>query len=424
MPPPAAESAAKPLFRQSALAERAAPDRLEELLPIAPPRALLSLAGFAIVLATLLVWSFRATVPTRAEGQAVVLRTGGVQGVAAPSAGIIVTLDAKPGDHVKANQVIARIAQPLLAERLRGAQSALDAARMEKDRAVSVRRQAAGLETASVERQKDSTTREIADLEGRAKLAAQQVPVEEELFAKGLVTRQQVITVRQKHADLLSSINRLKAQLARFDAQRFAIEAAPGQVAADNDARVREAERLLADLRQQLTMAEAVTAPYGGQVVEVKSYPGASISIGAPLLSLQPEAEELEVIAYVPSQHAKEIRPGLEVEISPTNVKREEFGFLKGNVRFVADYPATPAALMRNFENESLVKSLTSDGTITEVRVTLLRDVATPSGFRWSSAKGPAIRITPGTLAGIRIVTRQQTPISLVLPFLKAKAGW
>jgi HlyD family secretion protein len=112
------------------------------------------------------------------------------------------------------------------------------------------------------------------------------------------------------------------------------------------------------------------------------------------------------------------------VEISPTNVKREEFGFLKGNVRFVADYPATPAALMRNCENESLVKSLTSDGTITEVRVTLLRDVATPSGFRWSSAKGPAIRITPGTLAGIRIVTRQQTPISLVLPFLKAKAGW
>lgn len=189
MPPPAAEPAAKPLFRQSALAERAAPDRLEELLPIAPPRALLSLAGFAIVLATLLVWSFRATVPTRAEGQAVVLRTGGVQGVAAPSAGIIVTMDAKPGDHVKANQVIARIAQPLLAERLRGAQAALDAARMEKDRAVAVRRQAAGLERASVERQKDSTTREIADLEGRAKLAAQQIPVEEELFAKGLVTR-------------------------------------------------------------------------------------------------------------------------------------------------------------------------------------------------------------------------------------------
>ena len=424
MPPPAAEPAAKPLFRQSALAERAAPDRLEELLPIAPPRALLSLAGFAIVLATLLVWSFRATVPTRAEGQAVVLRTGGVQGVAAPSAGIIVTMDAKPGDHVKANQVIARIAQPLLAERLRGAQAALDAARMEKDRAVAVRRQAAGLERASVERQKDSTTREIADLEGRAKLAAQQIPVEEELFAKGLVTRQQVITARQKHADLLSAMNRLKAQLAQFDAQRFSIEAAPGQVAADNDARVREAERLLADLRQQLTMAEAVTAPYGGQVVEVKSYPGASISIGAPLLSLQPEAEELEVIAYVPSQHAKEIRTGLEVEISPTSVKREEFGFLKGTVRFVADYPATPAALMRNFENESLVKSLTSDGTITEVRVTLLRDTGTPSGFRWSSAKGPAIRITPGTLAGIRIVTRQQTPISLVLPFLKAKAGW
>lgn len=424
MPTPVPETPAKPLFRQAALAERAAPDRLEELLSIAPPRAILALAGCGLVLGTILVWSLTATVPTRAEGQGVLLRTGGVQGVVAPAAGIIVSMDVKAGDRLQANQVIARIAQPLLAERLRAAESAVAAAKMERERAVQVRRRAAGLESAYIDRQRESATREIADLEGRAKLAAQQIPVEEELYSKGLVTRQQVIAARQKHADILSSIHRLTAQLAQFDAQHFTVDAAPDQVAAENDVRIREAERQLADARKQLAVAEVVTTPYGGQVVEVKSYPGASITAGAPLLSLEPEKDELELIAYVPSNHAKEIRPALAVEISPTNVKREEFGFLKGTVRFVSEYPATPAALMRNFENESLVTALTSEGPVTEVRIVLERDAGTVSGFRWSSAKGPALKLSPGTLAGVRIVTRQQQPIRLILPFLKEKAGW
>jgi len=51
------------------------------------------------------------------------------------------------------------------------------------------------------------------------------------------------------------------------------------------------------------------------------------------------------------------------------------------------------------------------------------RAADTPSGFRWSSSRGPDTIIGPGTLCSAQIVTRKQKPITLVFPFLKKLMG-
>jgi HlyD family secretion protein len=126
---------------------------------------------------------------------------------------------------------------------------------------------------------------------------------------------------------------------------------------------------------------------------------------------------------FLPAQQAKQVIPGMSIEVSPTTVKREEFGFMSGKVAFVSDYPVTQAALMRHFQNEVLVQSLLRDGPVTEVRGRLEADPATPSGFRWSSGKGPAIQVSSGTICTGRIVTKRQVPAELVIPYLKSKGG-
>ena len=145
--------------------------------------------------------------------------------------------------------------------------------------------------------------------------------------------------------------------------------------------------------------------------------------MGEPIVSIQADAQNLELVAYVPSLQAKDIKNGMGVQVSPSTVKREEYGFMKGEVVYVSDYPATAAALMRNFENESLAKALSSSGPVTEVRVALNSDRSTSSGFQWSTAKGPAITITSGTICGVQIVTRRQPPASLVFPYIRKKLG-
>jgi HlyD family secretion protein len=140
-------------------------------------------------------------------------------------------------------------------------------------------------------------------------------------------------------------------------------------------------------------------------------------------VSIQPNAQSLELIAYLPSAQAKDTKLGMEAQISPSTIKREEYGFMRGEVEYVADYPATPAALMRNFANETLARTLTATGAMTEVRISLKRDSRMPSGFNWSTSRGPDIVLSSGTICTVQIVTKRQKPITLLLPYMKGKLG-
>jgi HlyD family secretion protein len=112
----------------------------------------------------------------------------------------------------------------------------------------------------------------------------------------------------------------------------------------------------------------------------------------------------------------------MEAQITPGTVRREEYGFLIGRVTFVADYPATPAAMMSILGNEPLIQSITSAGPVTEVRIQ--PELAeTPSGFRWSSRRGPPLQVSSGTLCSAQIVTEHSTPITRVLPVMKDRLG-
>jgi HlyD family secretion protein len=189
------------------------------------------------------------------------------------------------------------------------------------------------------------------------------------------------------------------------------------------EARIGEAQRNIDLMEKELADSSAIKSPYTGKVIELKVYTGSPVTAGEPVLSLEPSADRMEGLLYISSAKVKEIHPGMPVEIAPTSIQREEYGFMRARVTSVAEFPATKAAVLRNFENEALVNALAAGGPVNEVRVELLPDPKTPSGFQWSSSKGPSIRITSGTLCAASIVTRDQTPLSLVIPFLKEKVG-
>jgi HlyD family secretion protein len=327
------------------------------------------------------------------------------------------------GDRIRKNQVIAKVAQPALAERIRAAEEALDEAARQRAAAGQVHAGSAKLQVDALNRQRENAERDIKVLQEQGKLVSEQIPVEAELLAKGLITRQQTLATRQKLVDIEGRIAALNADLKRYDSEQFAIESQPGQADVEMQSRVSSLERELAGLRKELEVAANVVSPYSGEVIELRVATGSSVTAGLPMLSVQPDLDQLDVLVYVPSVMVKQIHPGTEAQISPSTVRREEYGYLRGEVSSVADYPATPAALMRNFQNEPLVGALTGGGPVTELHVRLFADEATPSGYRWSSAMGPSMKLSSGTLVSAQIVTRRQRPIDLVIPSIKGMLG-
>lgn len=160
----------------------------------------------------------------------------------------------------------------------------------------------------------------------------------------------------------------------------------------------------------------AVRSPMAGQIIEVGTTTGARVESGGAIMLLEDPARPLQAVIYMPAATGANVRPGMEVQLSPVNLKREEYGFIYGRVRSVTSFPVTPQAMLAVIGNEQLVGEFTQAGTPVELRIELVADPTTPSGFRWSSSQGPPFTLNSGIISQAAITLSEKQPISYILP--------
>lgn len=411
------------IFRASALARMSSPEQLDQLLRVTSSKAWIALLAVGIILGTAVVWGFEGRMATKTDGRGVVLRTGMLLTVGTLASGEVSTVNVRVGDQVATGQLIATVGQPSILDKIREARAQIEDAKSTGEHAKQVRSEGVKLEMASLEKQRGAYEQQISSLQDEQKTVADQVPVNEELYAKGLVTKQQVLSLHERLASIDNNIGSLRVQIVGLNSSEYKLQNSVRQADVDSDVRVVDLERNLRLLESDLDLNTKIISPYSGQVIEVQAVPGNLVGAGSTIITLQPDSRDLEIISYISAAKSKEVKPGMDAEIIPTSIRPEEFGFIRGLVTSVADYPSTDASLMRVFQNNSLVQSMSSAGPVTEVHVQIKRNPATYSGFEWSSGKGAPIHLTPGTLCGIQVVTREQPPVTMVLPYMKTKLG-
>lgn len=100
---------ARQIFRQEALERLASPEQLDQLMPVASPRAWIALVAAGLLLAAAIGWSFLGTLRTTIEGRGVLMRPGGLKPVAACCAATVDAVSVKVGDPVRQGQELARL---------------------------------------------------------------------------------------------------------------------------------------------------------------------------------------------------------------------------------------------------------------------------------------------------------------------------
>ena len=166
-----------------------------------------------------------------------------------------------------------------------------------------------------------------------------------------------------------------------------------------------------------------LTATVDGRVVEVKKTVGDRVRNGEVLALIEPPSSMLEPVVFVSSSTGKRIKPGMEAQISPSTVKREEYGFMKALVKTVGDYPVTPDGAMSIIQNQTLVQELIGSNAKLEMRAGLIPDLKAVSGYTWSSSAGPPFKVEGGTRVSVSVVVDRKRPISMVLPILRGAIG-
>lgn len=412
------------LFRKTALERLSTPEQLDQLVTVSGPRVWLATLCICALLAGAILWSIRGVIPSYVPGDGLILQRGGtVFDIVAPEAGRLQDLSLDVGDAITAGAQIGTVHQPQI--RFELAQAVEVVAELEG--------QFARLQSLFADEKRvsmeflDAQRRNLEDFRAAAieRRGSLQDSLDSlgQLAEGGLTTRTALANARAQVHQVEQEIRSASTDIIALDREANQLDARhERELFAANEA-LQNARREISRLKDQLHRAEVLYAEVSGRVSEIKAPVGSFLARGQPVVSIARGDAGLEAVVFLPADQGKDVTVGQTVAIQPANIRKEEFGAILGRVTSVSEFPVSPERLFAIVQNDTLVRRFSATGARYVAHVALEEDPATVSGLRWTSGKGPAVRISPGSLAGAEITIRERAPIDLVIPALRKYTG-
>ncbi|UBF27142.1 NHLP bacteriocin system secretion protein [Kovacikia minuta CCNUW1] len=470
------------LFRKEALDRLSSPERLDQLMQVAQPKKWIPLAAMGSLITVGLAWSIFGRIPITVPGQGVLVFPSQVVPFQAPSSGQILAINVKPGDTIKKGQVLATIDQTELQKKLDLLRAKL-AQLLEQDQSAnSLQSQRTVLDKDAAQQQRqalqqsleatqsvtpilrekglDSIQQQRLSLQGQLQTTRDLLPtfkqrweIRQQLRREGAVSSDAVLQAQQQFLDSQSKVNEIKSQLKQLDlkeadAQReylaninsvkdiqaqlatlntkLANQAEQDLATATNRKKeIEETRRSITQLELQLTDKTRVVSSFNGRILEIGAVPGQYFEEGKQIgtIEAQDNDSKLVSVAFFPVSEGKKIQPGMELQVTPSNVKRERFGGIVAKVTNVSAFPVTKETASSVVGGPDILQGLISKEPQIQVFAELQPDPSTVSKFRWSSSKGPNSQVTSGTTTSVRVKVDEQAPISFVFPILRSWSG-
>jgi HlyD family secretion protein len=471
------------LFRQESLERLSSPERLDQLMYVADAKSWIPLSALGALALVALGWSIFGKIPVTVAGQGIVVFPRRVVALQSVGVGQISSINIKVGDDLQKGQVVATLSQPDLLKQLQIEKQQLKELQEQDQSSTQLQNRQSDLQVESIQQQRRSLQKNISEVniliptlreKGVTAILLQRQALEErlvqlnnlspaledrlktrqDLLDRGIITGDQVLQARQEYLQNLSTIADLKAQLKQLDSQeadaqrqylqnlnsiddfesklkdldsqeaRLRQQIQDGSFSRSNQ--IQQVKSRIARLEQQIIDNTNVKSEYDGRVLEMTATSGQVVNSGTRLASidLPDQSKKLIAVAYFPDQIGRQVLTGMNVQITPSQVKREQFGGIVGKVKVVSPYIPTIQGVNALIGSEEATRLLLPNGSAkVEVFIELEEDSNTRSGYKWSSSKGPDISLESGTLSTVQVLVEERAPITYILPFLRSTTG-
>ncbi|MEQ8187455.1 MAG: NHLP bacteriocin system secretion protein [Candidatus Eremiobacterota bacterium] len=184
--------------------------------------------------------------------------------------------------------------------------------------------------------------------------------------------------------------------------------------------KIKETEENIKRLEEKIKFYSEIRSHVKGIVTSIRVESDDYIERGTVVATMEDNTAPLEAIIFISDEDAKTIQPGMDVQLSPSTVKKEDFGFIRGKISYISHYPTTRKRMATVLDNDQLTDRFMEKTSATFVaRVSLQKNPLSKSGYQWSSKKEPDFKITSGTLCNGSIIVKQIRPISIAFPYIK-----
>ena len=414
----------KNLFRESALQKLSSPEQLDKAITIIPLFGWIVLVALGILFFVIFIWSLKGSIPEKVKGAGILINAEGLQAITYTSGGVVKDVFVENGDEVLKGQTIARIERQDLLEQIQVTTQKLENLQENYDKAsLASKKNDATSERIRLKSEQDLRS-QIASMDSLVADAEKKERNAKDLYISGIIAEIEYMKTRNE----LFSLQRQKQDLER-QLLNIGLENDKNKINTDKqntslEQQISETKKQLEILQENYQKATIITSTDHGIVYEVSIARGSYVSPGSTVVLLEPISRAgttLLASVFFPATDGKKIKTGMNIEISPNSIKQEEYGFIRGIVIDVSTYPVSPQYLQSTFKNSTIAQNFAKMENPIEVKVRLIPDTSTKTGYKWSSSKGPATELETGELCSASVVVKDQKPIQLVIPKIKKK---
>ena len=411
-------------FRAAALDRAASPEQFDHLVVITRPSDWIWAAVICFLLAAAIIWGIVGRIPTRVSGEGILISNGDrVVDAVSAAAGRLASVSVALGDHVVKGQPIAQIVQTDIEQKHSEAVAVLGEKQREYAVLAAKVQSELAVKSQNFAKMEDALNQVIKATTQRVDFLTVDVRNLEDLLAKGYTTRKNLSDRREELTSAQQRLDDTRNQILKLRADKTDLETQRDRELRQSEFAVNEAQRQVSATAESLSQNTQVISPIEGRVVEIKISPGSVLAVGTAVVEIESEGNKLDAVIYIPPEQGKRIKPGMQVHIEPSTVRREEFGMMLGRVETVSEFPMTPQGMTAVLHNETLVTKFSHDGAPYAAKVVLEQDPSTTTGYRWAVGDGPNLHLTSGTLARAEITTRRQRPLDLIIPLIRHLTG-
>ncbi|MEI7451310.1 MAG: NHLP bacteriocin system secretion protein [Desulfomonile sp.] len=399
------------------------PDQLDEFLRFKSTKSWLALASMTGIVTLAVIWGIFGEVQTKVEGTAILLSEGGLFQIVAKEPGHLQECKVRSGDIIQKKQIVAVVSNPQLQNQISIKQAEIDSIRASRFKQSQLILAKTDAQKRVFETQRLQLIQRKVFIERRLRALDERVRTYEELLKEGAATRQAYLNAKLEYEKAVEEGATVDTELNEAILKRRELEATVHDQLFQLKFKLSLAEGELNALQKKMDLTTSIRSDFHGRVIEVLARQGQRVQEGQPIVTCDRALTELEVEIFVPAAEGKKILPGMTIQVAPSTVQREEYGFMTGKVSSVDIFPISRDALLSWLKNDKLVDSVMQKGPLLSVLGSLDRDPSTKSGFHWSSLKGADVELTAGTMGTAEVVVSKQPPAALVLPAIKKWLG-
>ena len=399
------------------------PEQLDQTITVINHHGWISLVALGVLLVAAIIWGIYGRIPEKVNGSGLLINSSELMSVTYNYGGTIRNVFLSNGQDVHKGQVIARIEREDLLENIQIATQRLSNLQQTYDTTTPLINRQADMTDDMLAKSESDFRSQIENVSRQIETAKRKEKNMKELFDDGLITEMEYLEAHKEVLSMEMQKQSAEQQLLNAGVNRVRTSTESKQEKMNLQHQIAEAKKQLEIERKNYQIATKIVSPVSGKIYEISvargSYvpPGSTVAIVEPISS---DGGTLQAVMYFPVKDGKRIKRGMNIAVIPSTIKQEEYGYIQGIVTSVSDFPVSPQYLQTVMQNPALAQGFAADPPI-EVKISMVTDPTTETGFHWSSSRGPNDTLTPGIPTTGFVIVRSQRPIEMIVPLIKKK---